>query len=448
MLPLIPVSHAARLRAGLSLIVALVTAAAFTVSCQKVPLLAPSGSTITLTASTNALPVGGTTQLVAQIIEPSGTPPHSGTQITFTTTLGTIQPDQVETDASGRAVATFNAGSANGTATITAISGGSSASGNNAIKISLGTAAVGGVRVSANPTQVPAIGGTSTITADVFDVNGNPLAGAPVVFTTSAGSLSNTISNTATTGIATTVLLTSTQATVTATVGATGAGGATGATGGTGSTAPTTGQTSGTVTVSVVNPPTLVITQPSSPPSEGLPATFTFAVTAATAGGAAIRDVTVNWGDGSATQDLGPIVGSQAISHTYRVANSYTITATVTDAFGQTQTYQTQVGVVVTSTPSVNITPSVPSSCGTAGTTSCNVTFTVQITPPTGVGVTQVTINYGDGQADKKGGVVGTLSVSHTYTYSGTGSVQFPVSVDVLDTLGRTTTGTAIAVIR
>src|SRR5690349_12225166 len=105
MLPLIPVSHAARLRAGLSLIVALVTAAAFTVSCQKVPLLAPSGSTITLTASTNALPVGGTTQLVAQIIEPSGTPPHSGTQITFTTTLGTIQPDQVETDASGRAVA-------------------------------------------------------------------------------------------------------------------------------------------------------------------------------------------------------------------------------------------------------------------------------------------------------------------------------------------------------
>src|SRR4051795_1432420 len=90
--------------------------------CQKVPLLAPSGSTITLTVAATALPVNGTAQIVAQVIEASGTPPHSGTEIAFTTSLGTIEPAVATTDNSGRAVVTFKAGNANGTATITAIS--------------------------------------------------------------------------------------------------------------------------------------------------------------------------------------------------------------------------------------------------------------------------------------------------------------------------------------
>src|ERR1051326_3228228 len=102
MLPLIASPTVPR-RFGLSFAAAL-AAATLAVSCQRVPLLAPSGSTITLTSSTNALPVGGTTQLIAQVIEPSGTPPHSGTQITFTTTIGSIEPAQAETDAGGRGV--------------------------------------------------------------------------------------------------------------------------------------------------------------------------------------------------------------------------------------------------------------------------------------------------------------------------------------------------------
>jgi hypothetical protein len=86
------------------------------VACEKVPLLAPVGSTITLTASTTALPVNGATQLIAQIIEASGTPPHTGTHVIFTTSLGTIEPPEIETDINGRAVVTFRAGTANGTA--------------------------------------------------------------------------------------------------------------------------------------------------------------------------------------------------------------------------------------------------------------------------------------------------------------------------------------------
>jgi len=68
---------------------------ALTVACQKVPLLAPSGSTITLTSSATALPVNGSTQIIAQLIEPSGTPPHSGTRVSFTTTLGTVDRKSV-----------------------------------------------------------------------------------------------------------------------------------------------------------------------------------------------------------------------------------------------------------------------------------------------------------------------------------------------------------------
>src|SRR5580704_1275979 len=131
------------------------------VACQRVPLLAPSGSTITLIASATALPVNGTTQIIAQVIEASGTPPQQGTQVTFTTSLGSIQPSSAETDSGGRAVVTFNAGSANGTATISAISGGASVAGASAVKIAVGTAAVGRVNLNASPTLVPASGGAS-----------------------------------------------------------------------------------------------------------------------------------------------------------------------------------------------------------------------------------------------------------------------------------------------
>src|SRR5581483_4028043 len=123
------------------------------VGCQKVPLFAPAGSSISLTASATALPINGTTQIIAQVIENSGQAPHSGTQVTFLTTLGSLQPDVVETDSSGRAVTTFKAGGANGLATITANSGGVSASGS--VKIAVGTAAVGRVLLAANPTLVP-----------------------------------------------------------------------------------------------------------------------------------------------------------------------------------------------------------------------------------------------------------------------------------------------------
>src|SRR4051794_4008053 len=75
-------------------------------ACQKVPLLAPSGSTITLTVAATALPVNGTTPIVAQVLEAGGTPPQDGTLVLFTTTMGSVQPPEAQTKG-GRVTVTF-----------------------------------------------------------------------------------------------------------------------------------------------------------------------------------------------------------------------------------------------------------------------------------------------------------------------------------------------------
>src|SRR5215470_2225423 len=93
------------------------------IACNRVPLLAPSGSSITLTTAQNVVPINGTATITAQVVEAAGTAPQAGTHVTFTTSLGAVQPSDATTDSSGRAQAIFTSASS-GTATITALSGG------------------------------------------------------------------------------------------------------------------------------------------------------------------------------------------------------------------------------------------------------------------------------------------------------------------------------------
>ena len=103
-------------RINTAVLVLFAAALTVTAACQKVPLLAPSGSTIDLNASATALSVNGTATIIAQVIQASGTTPQSGTLIIFTTTLGSIQPSQAQTDINGLVTVKFVAGSASGTA--------------------------------------------------------------------------------------------------------------------------------------------------------------------------------------------------------------------------------------------------------------------------------------------------------------------------------------------
>src|SRR6185295_18340240 len=75
--------------------------------CDKVPLFAPTNSTVTLTAPTRSLPTGGTTQLTATVIESAGTPVQNGTTVHFTTSLGNVSPADAQTT-NGVATATFS----------------------------------------------------------------------------------------------------------------------------------------------------------------------------------------------------------------------------------------------------------------------------------------------------------------------------------------------------
>ena len=332
-------------------------------ACQRVPLLAPGGSTITLTAGAAAVPTNGTVQLIAQILEPSGTPPHSGTHIIFTTTLGTVEPSETETDINGRAIVMFNAGLANGTATITASSGGASVAAANALKIAVGNAAVGNLSVTASPTTLPASGGTSTISAQVLDVSGNVLPGVSVSFTTDSGAVGPSSATTNNNGVATTTLTAFRTAKVTAVAGI-------GATGGTGST--TGGVQTKDVTVTVnVGPSISFGAVTPNPAIAGQAATVTLTVTAPGTTQSPIRSIVVNWGDGQVTT-----VGSNTatLAHVYFSAGTYTISAEATDTNGDKSTATTAVVVINRPLPTVSITAN-----PTSGNPSTIITFTVDV---------------------------------------------------------------------
>ena len=111
------------------------------------------------------------------------------------------------------------------------------------------------------------------------------------------------------------------------------------------SRASTLGIASGSVTVTVNAQATLVITPPTTAPSAGIPSTYTFAVTVPTTGGSTVRNLRVNWGDGT-TQDLGAVTGNATVQHTYGTTGTFTITATLTDASGNVQTVSTAVSVI------------------------------------------------------------------------------------------------------
>lgn len=395
------------------------TVAAAAAACQRVPLLAPTGSTITLTASATALPSSGTTQLIAQVLESAGTPPHTGTHVIFTTTLGVIDPSETETDINGRAIVTFKANGANGTATITASSGGAVVAAANALKISLGTAAVGSLQLTASPTTIAASGGSSTITATVFDSSGNVIAGVPVSFTNDFGSLNPSSVNTDANGVARTVLTTNRTSKVTATAGVA-------TTSGTTTTAAPTKDV--TVTVNTTNTISVGTISPASPTAgQTVSIALTYPGTASP-----LTKVTVNWGDGATDTFAGQ---PAAVSHKFASAGSYLVLLTGSDAFGDTTTSSAAITVSAPAKPTVTIQAS---SNPTVGTVTI---FTISATATTGNVITSVFVDFGDGSSVSLPG--NATSVQHSYSSAGT----FTVTAVATDSNGASNSGSTVIVV-
>jgi PKD repeat protein len=360
--------------------------------CDKVPLLAPTSSTITLFVSNGVLPLNGVTEIIANVIEPAGTPVHNGTLVTFTTNLGSIEPREARTEG-GQVTARLFAGDRSGTARVGALSGGAKAT---EVEVLIGGAAAARVTLNVSPGTVGASGGTVLLLATVTDQTGNPVPGVRVVFTSTAGTLGATSVPTDETGVARNTLTTTREATVTATAGA---------------------QTD-TETVRVNDAPSISITPSATPAVEEQPTSFSITVTRAP-NGASIRNVTVDFGD-LTTLSLGALTGTTTVPHTYRRAGTYTVTATVTDINGDSNSVITQIVVGQAPPVGVNLTAS-----NTAPQVNQSVTFTATVTPANTV-VRAYVWDFGDGRSTTTTG----NTAGHVYTGTGRRTITVTVFAD------------------
>ncbi len=382
-------------------------AACASAACDKVPLTAPTGSTVTLFSNTTIVPVNGAAEITATVIEAGGTQVQNGTLVTFTTTIGQLDPGEARTR-DGRVTVRLMAGSRSGRAVVRAFSGGITS---GDLSVDIGGAAAGSINLTANPSNVPASGGTSTLRAVVFDVDGNRLPGVSVSFTSTAGSLSSTVVVSDAQGEAVTTITTNRDAEVTASTGGSGTGdGARPA-------------ATATVNITASALPTITIT-PSGTPVEGSPVTFTIA--AAATAPATVRQVTVDFGDGT-VQTFG---NTTSVVHVYRNGGTYTVTATVEDTNGGRSTGSTVV-FVQESSPLVTLSVTPPT-----GSTGQIVTFTANASQlPANVQVQSVRFDFGDGNARE---VQGTTT-THIYGSSG----NFLARATVRLTNGQTVEGQA-----
>jgi PKD repeat protein len=384
---------------------AIVGLLAVVAACDKVALLAPTGSTVTLSISSTSVGGSGTAEVIATVVEAGGTPVHNGTEVTFQASVGTVDPPVARTEG-GIARSTFRANGASGTARVLAFSGGARS---DEVEVRVGSAAAETVTVRATPASIPQNGGPVQVTASVRDVSGNPLAGAQVVFSADNGSLSSNSGVTDTNGEATVTLNTTRQTIVRASV------------------AGKEGQT----TINVASFPTATITL--TPPAPVAGQTFQLTVTPTVAtGGSPIQSVIVDFGDGT-VRTLGSSGGAQNVSHVYTRPGTYTITVTVIDAAGQ-RTPSSTVVTVQTAQVGISVTPSPsPANVGSP------VTVTANITNPSNAPITAVRFNFGDGGSSTQAVAGNTAQTQHTYQTSG----NFLVTATAMDASGNEYTGSS-----
>jgi Bacterial Ig-like domain (group 1)/PKD domain len=376
---------------------ALVAVALSATACDKVPLTAPSESIITLFATATSVSSTGSTDIVATVIESSGTPVQNGTVVSFTTTLGRIEPSEARTR-NGKVTVKFTADGRSGVALVTAFSGGATGGGTDEepqlaqLELAVGSAAAATVTLRAQPGTLPPGGGSTEIVALVRDEAGNPVSGATVGFSTTAGNLSSGSALTDANGEARTILAASRDATVTATVGA---------------------ADPVEIDISVDDALGLDV-DVSANPTAGATTTFSIVVTVPPGANPASR-VEIDFGDGeSRSLNVPSTGGTTTVAHIYDEDGTYTVRVRVIDTAGRTQSQDlviaVQPGLAVTLTAS-----------DTTPATGQSVTFTAIVS---GGIATNYEWTFGDGSGDTTG--IGG-STTHMYNLAGPKTVKVRV---------------------
>ena len=314
-----------------SFVVVLVAAVA-SMTCDSAPLTAPTNSTIVLSAGTRVLPVGGSTQLTAEVIEQAGTPVQNGTTVRFFTSLGRVEPAEAQTR-NGIATAMFFAGDDSGTADVRASSGGAgggstpapstgtggtttttpASSGGASLQITIGAAAIETVTVRANPSTVSQNGETVQVVATVAGTGGRLLSNIPVTFSANHGTLSSGTALTDAAGEAQVTLTTNAETDVVAVAG--------------------TKKSDPAAKITVLPAPSILLTCAvgSSGSCAAISAgeTVTFTATKAM-GSSVISSSTLDFGDGQSVS-LGSLSSAQSVAHRYNSPGTYTARLTATD---------------------------------------------------------------------------------------------------------------------
>jgi hypothetical protein len=285
------------------------------------------------------LPVGGSTQLTAEVIEQAGTPVQNGTTVRFTTTLGRVDPAEAQTR-NGIATATFFAGDDSGIADVRATSGAANAgstttpppstggtgtttttpSSANVVQISVGAASIETVTVRANPATVSQSGGTVQVVATVTGTNGRALPNLVVNFSATHGTLSSGSAITDAAGEARVSLTTNADTEITATAG--------------------TKKSETPAKVTATAPPSVTLTcavgATNNCASVTTGDTVTFTASRASSS-SIISSSTLDFGDGQ-SESLGSLSSPVSIAHRYNQAGTYTARLTATDINGETTT--------------------------------------------------------------------------------------------------------------
>jgi predicted extracellular nuclease len=154
---------------------------------------------------------------------------------------------------------------------------------------------------------------------------------------------------------------------------------------------------------------------------------YSLGIAAAPAASSSLTGLSVDWGDGSALENLA--TNATTANHTFSSAGNFTISVTATDA--NTQTANATKAVAV-SLPS----PTISVSGLNSVTINTPYTLTINAAPVSGSSITGLTVNWGDGNTD----TLANTATSATHTFSSTGS--FTITATVTDANTQTASAT------
>ena len=185
------------------LLASVCSAAALALACDSAIPTAPTGTILTISANPSQISLNGSSSITVVGRKPNGSPLNEGTEIFFSTDLGSINPAVVAVDRDGVARTTLRGDGRVGAASVQARVGsgstGEGGSGAATIEVLVGRSA-GAISLQATPTSIPEEFGNEDVPNEttqvallalVRDDQGQPLADVSVNFSTQVGSLAS-----------------------------------------------------------------------------------------------------------------------------------------------------------------------------------------------------------------------------------------------------------------